>query len=82
MITPTSTNGGKSNSGGSNNGRSDDSTFVFRGDNSNNNNNDNTDKPKVITGTKKEYTEYIGSINYDPFANIKIVDEEQKEQIE
>lgn len=76
MITPTNGNGGKggssNNDGGSNNN-----------DGSSNSNDENTPKYNVNTDTTKKWTEDAkSSINYDPFSNIKIVNEEQKAEIQ
>jgi len=76
IITPTATNGGESDSGESNNDGSSDSTFRFNGEDTNKKHEKDKNKVVVKTGTKKEFTEYRGQTNYDPFANIKIVNEE------
>lgn len=76
IITPTATNGGNGGStsnGGSttNNGGSSSSSSGSSGTTTVNYN--------VKTGTSKEFQEYINSIDYDPFAGIKVLTEEQKQ---
>lgn len=75
MITPTYTNGGKqrsSSDGGSSSGGSSGS--------SSSDSSSSTVTYDVKTGTTKKWQDHIPTTSYDPFKEIKVLDEETKKQ--